>query len=135
MSAPVIHMAHGTSTSGPSKLRLTKRGRAVFGVLTALLVGGLLAVAAMFASATLGATQAHASAEQSGAEFGYVVVQPGDSLWGIASNLDPAADPRDTIAEIVRLNQLGGSSLEAGDAIAVPLRFADADGVVPASQL
>lgn len=127
-------MVRGASAH-PVKIRLTKRGRAVFGALAALLVGGLLAIAAVIGSSALGATQAQASAEQGGAEFGYIVAQPGDSLWGIAAGLDQKADPRDTIAEILRLNQLSGSDVEAGQAIAVPLRYKDAPGVVPASEL
>lgn len=112
------------------RLRLTRRGRAVFGTLAVLLCLGLLAVAAVF-----GSTQAVAAAEGGDVEFGYVVVQPGASLWSLASQLDPDADPRDLIAEIVRLNQLDGAGLQAGDAIAVPLRFADSPGVVNASDL
>ncbi len=112
------------------RLRLTRRGRFVFGSLAVLACLGLLAIAAVF-----GSTQAVASAEGGEVEFGYVVVQPGASLWSLASELDPGADPRDLIAEIVRLNQLGGSGVQAGEAIAVPLRYAEAPGVVSASEL
>lgn len=112
------------------RLRLTRRGRVVFGMLGALLVMAILVVVAV-----LGSTQAVASAEASGAEFGYVVVQPGESLWSVAAALDPGADPRDVVAEIVRLNQLGGSGVQAGQPIAVPLRYAESAGVVSASDL
>lgn len=112
------------------KLRLTHRGRVVFGALGVVLVGVLLGVAAMF-----GSTGAVASEASGGAQFGYVVVQPGESLWGVAAALDPSADPRDVIAEIVRLNQLGGSEVQAGQPIAVPLRYAEVPGVVSADEL
>lgn len=118
------------SATAKSRLRLTRRGRVVFGTL------GALAVLAAFAMiALLGGTQAFASAEESNAEFGYVVVQPGASLWQIAAELDPSSDPRDLVAEIVRLNQLNGSGIDAGQPIAVPLRFADTPGVASASEL
>ncbi len=144
MSAPIITIptaladAAGSSTraaqsrSGAEapKLRLTRRGRIVIGALGVLLVGALLGVAAVF-----GSTGAVASEAAGDAQFGYVVVQPGESLWGVATALDPSADPRDVIAEIVRLNQLGGSEVQAGQPIAVPLRYAEAPGVVSAEEL
>lgn len=124
-----VREVRGVRTPEP-RLRITRRGRAVLGALIALLVAGLLAVAAM-----LGATRAAASNEAGGAEFGYVVVQPGESLWSVATALDPSSDPRDVIAEIVRLNQLEGSAVQAGQPIAVPLRYGDAPGVVSAADL
>lgn len=131
--APVIPLsaispsAHTTATV---RLRLTHRGRVVFGVL-----GVLLALAAIGAALLLGSPQAVATAEESSAEFGYVIVQPGASLWSVATELDPQADPRDIVAELVRLNQMGGSGVQAGQPIAVPLRYADAPGVVSAADL
>ena len=116
--------------SGNPRLRLTRRGRAVFGSLATLLVIGVLAVIAMFSGA-----QAVATAGAGNSEFGYVVAQPGDSLWQLASELDPNADPRDLVAEIVRLNQLDSSAVQAGEPIAVPLRYAEGPGVVKASSL
>lgn len=122
---------HDASASG-SRLRLTRRGRLVISTFVLLMTGALLAVVAM-----LGSTHAQASDAAAGAtaEFGYVVVQPGESLWGVATTLDASADPRDVIAEIVRLNQLGGSEVQAGQPIAVPLRYSDAPGVISASEL
>ncbi|MGK0715519.1 hypothetical protein [Leucobacter sp. W1153] len=111
-------------------MRLTRRGRVVFGVLFAAIMTGLIASAAIF-----GATQAVATSEEGSAEFGYVIVQPGGSLWNVAAALDPSADPRDVVAEIVRLNQLGGSGVQAGQPLAVPLRYSEADGVVSAAEL
>lgn len=113
-----------------SRLRLTRRGRVVVGVFLTALVAALLAVAA-----TVGATHASASDEASGAEFGYIVVSPGESLWSVATALDPTTDPRDIVSEIVSLNQLEGSGVQAGQPLAVPLRYSDQPGVFPASEL
>lgn len=113
-----------------ARLRLTRRGRIVFGGLATVLVAGALALGAMLA-----APGAVASGEQSTQEFPYILAQSGDTLWGIASYLDPAADARDVVAEIVRLNQMHGAELQAGEAIAVPLRFADNEMTFPASEL
>lgn len=110
----------------PTRLRLTRRGRLVMSGLVALVLAGILAFAAALLS-----PEAFASSSTSGDEqFHYVVAQSGDSLWSLASELDPQADPRDLIAEIVQLNQLDGSGLEAGQAIAVPLRYSDSENPV-----
>lgn len=118
MNAQVMN-TQATPAQVSTHLRLTRRGRIVFGGLATVLVAGALAVGAAFA-----APGALASSEQNVQEFPYVVAQPGDSLWSIASSLDPNADARDVVAELVRLNQLAEPSLQVGDAIAVPMRFA-----------
>lgn len=131
--APVIPLSGAGSTADATtavRLRLTRRGRAVFGVL-----GALVALGAIGAALLLGSPQAVATAEESSAEFGYVIVQPGASLWSVATELDPLADPRDIVAELVRLNQMGESGVQAGQPIAVPLRYAEAPGVVSAADL
>ena len=122
--------AQQTARAPRTRLRLTRRGRAVFGTLATLAVLAALAVAAMF-----GGSRAVATAQTGGADFGYVVVQPGASLWQVAEQIDPAADPRDLVDEIVRLNQLDGSGVQAGQPVAVPLRYAEAPGVVSGEQL
>lgn len=112
-------------------LRLTRRGRMVFGALATVLVAGVLALVAAFA-----APEAMATAQGSdGQHFEYVVVQPGSSLWSLATALDPSADPRDLVSEIVQLNQLDGSSVQAGEAIAVPLRYSENPLVVSGDEL
>ena len=42
-------------------------------------------------------------------------VTPGDTLWALASSVDPQADPRDVVDQIVALNAPGspGSALDA----------------------
>lgn len=138
MSASIATISTPLTTAAPreaatvarTRLRITRRGRAVLGAFLTLLVVGVLAVIAMF-----GGSQAVASAEAGGAEFGYIVVQPGDSLWEVASSIDPNTDPRDLVAEIVRLNQLDGSGVQAGQPIALPLRYADVPGVVSGAEL
>ncbi|GAA1317494.1 LysM peptidoglycan-binding domain-containing protein [Leucobacter albus] len=114
--------AAASTVAGPAKLRLTRRGRIVFGGLATVLIAGALGVAAAFA-----APGAEANGTVSSQEFPYVLAQSGDSLWSIASALDPAADPRDIVAELQRLNQIDAADLRAGDSIAVPLRFEGSD--------
>ncbi|KAM9863971.1 LysM peptidoglycan-binding domain-containing protein [Leucobacter sp. BZR 635] len=105
-------------SSGQPRLRLTRRGRVVFGSLATVLVAAALGVAAAFA-----APGAIANSAESTQAFPYVFVQAGDSVWSIASELEPTGDPREVVSEIVRLNQMQASDLQAGDSIAVPMRF------------
>lgn len=101
-------------TEGPpaAGLRLTRRGRlAVFLTCLAVACAGLV----MVAGAALGTGEAGepVPTEQ-------VTVQPGDTLWGIASQAVPGADPRDVIEQIRDLNRIG-ASLQAGEKIQVPI--------------
>jgi len=50
-----------------------------------------------------------------------VVVQPGDTLWNIAVGYGPAgADPRATVVQIRKANDIAGSLIHPGDALLVP---------------
>ena len=73
-------------------------------------------IGAMFAA--VGSVTAGAS-DAPGTEI--VVVHAGDTLWSIASAAKPTADPRATIAEIKALNALPDSSIQAGQALVVPV--------------
>ncbi|WP_081863784.1 LysM peptidoglycan-binding domain-containing protein [Mycetocola saprophilus] len=117
LAAPAGVAASAAKARPSGKLRLTRRGRIVITTLVALpLVIALLVVG-------LSAGGAVASSTPSDASFHYVTVESGDTLWQLAVSLDPSADPRDVIAEIRDLNQLQGSGLEAGQRLAIPLRF------------
>jgi hypothetical protein len=99
------------------KLRITARGQAA---LVALVTIVLVIVVSFF---TFGATGANASLESAPNDFTYVSVQAGQTLWQLATELDPESDPRDVIAEIVLLNALPSSDVEAGQRIAIPKRL------------
>jgi len=50
------------------------------------------------------------------------VVQAGETMWQIASDVaQPGQDVRDVVFELVRLNELPGAGLIAGQVIVVPL--------------
>ncbi|SDT02271.1 LysM domain-containing protein [Microterricola viridarii] len=107
--APVVVRSH---------LRLTSRGRVVFTTLVAL---PIVAGALMFAVNGGGAVAGDAS--QQGASFDYISVPPGESLWTLAVDLAPQADPRDVIAAFIELNQLDSSQVQAGQRLAVPAGY------------
>jgi nucleoid-associated protein YgaU len=49
-----------------------------------------------------------------------VVVQPGDTLWGIAATRYPGDDVRVRVDEIERLNGLRGAEIEVGETLRLP---------------
>jgi len=49
-----------------------------------------------------------------------VVVQAGDTLWGIAQEIAPDRDPRAVVAQIRSVNDLGTRSIVPGQSIVVP---------------
>ncbi|MFT7597732.1 MAG: hypothetical protein ACI8TP_000652 [Acidimicrobiales bacterium] len=46
------------------------------------------------------------------------IVQPGDTLWGLATSLAPDADPRPVVDLLAERN--GGSSLQVGQRLVIP---------------
>jgi nucleoid-associated protein YgaU len=101
-------------------LRLTRRGRFVVGALAAI---GAAAIASLIWLAITGQAQASSSVRPgtpATSSVRRVVVKPGQTLWGIASQADPAADPRAVIGEIMDLNALRGTSIDVGQVLWVP---------------
>ena len=78
----------------------------------------LLALAALVADAAFGALSAtpEGAARSAGADPAasaeVYVVQPGDTLWSIAAEMAPDADPRAVVDELIHLN--GSASLQIG---------------------
>ena len=104
--------------SGP--VRLTRRGRAVVGLLAVIAVAS---VAALIWLAVAGRAQAAGQAGSEGAARNTmlrVVVRPGDTMWAIAVRADPAADPRAVIQQIIDDNGLTGTAILAGQVLWVP---------------
>ena len=107
-----------SATPRRARLRMTQRGRAVLiaAVATPLVIGAM-----MFA---VNGGQATASREGSDVAFSYVTVASGESLWQLAGELAPTADPREVIDQIVQLNQLASSDVFAGQELAIPAQYA-----------
>ncbi|MDO9398727.1 MAG: LysM peptidoglycan-binding domain-containing protein [Herbiconiux sp.] len=120
MSIAAAPAAMNIGTTPTTRLRITARGRRVLAALVALPIVCALGAAALLAGGT-----AVASGRGSATSFDYLTVQAGQSLWSIAEELAPSADPRDVIAEIRSLNQLSTSSVQPGQRIAVPASLAE----------
>jgi hypothetical protein len=99
------------------RLRLTKRGRRVLVFLVAF---PLAAAALAFA---LNGGMAAATNVTGASSLQYVTVESGQSLWQLASEIAPSADPRDVISDVVHLNQLTGTDIQAGQRLAIPARY------------
>jgi hypothetical protein len=112
LPAPATHAVH---------LRITRRGRAVLAGLASLpFLAALVALAVFGANSAVANGSQASSASQS---FDYVTVQAGETLWGLAEEIAPSADPRDVIADIVSLNQLPSSEVQPGQRLAVPSQY------------
>jgi|GEM_PF-1224742 len=93
-------------------IRLTRRGR------LALLVAAVLCMLLGFSlgnalSFTAGSISPPAASHS-------IVVQPGQTLWGLATQVAPHADPRATVQQIIVLNHLASTGLQAGETLSVP---------------
>ena len=105
--------AAGAARAPQSSVRLTRRGRAV--VVMAALVLVLLA-GFFLGSVAVGTDEAgQAPATE------IIMVEPGQSLWSISSELTTEGDVRSTMREIERLNALDTVALSAGQKLRVPV--------------
>lgn len=96
-----------------SVVRLTRRGRVVV-LAVALLVA--FAVGFFVTAAGSVATQEPGTPEPTA----IVQVGPGDTLWGIASEIAEDGQVRTMMERIERLNALDSTTLQAGQRLVVP---------------
>ena len=102
-------------------VRLTRRGRIVVAVM--LTVASLSLVVLAWLAIAARAAQAADGGQSPGAVYQNltsVVVHPGQTLWSIASQAEPSADPRVVMQQIIDLNALAGTSVEPGQRLWVP---------------
>lgn len=105
--------------AGRSRLRITRRGRAV---LTALVATPFVVVALMVSLNGGGATATSAG----GAPLESVTVHSGESLWQVAQQVAPNSDPREVIADIVRVNRLESAEIHPGQRLDIPAEYTQA---------
>lgn len=96
------------AASSVSTVRVTTRGRVILGLLAAAIAGVIIAIA------YAGASNA---GPRPGAAPASVVVHDGDTLWSIARQVAPSADPRAEVAALQRLNHLTGVDLTPGQVL------------------
>ncbi len=103
-----------------TRVRLTRRGRIV---VAALITACVVLVAALAWLAGTARAEAAGSGSPAGAVYHSLrsmVVQPGESLWTIATHADPAGDPRAVMQEIIDINALHGTSVQPGQRLWLP---------------
>ena len=94
-------------------LRLTRRGR------IAVLLAALLTMAVLVVALSPSTTATGEAGDPVATET--VTVQPGDTLWKLATDANPNGDIRQTVDDIMRLNSLPTAHLPMGSEIAVPI--------------
>jgi LysM repeat protein len=120
-TAPHAAIRHAPEVRGEraaesSPLRLTRRGRSV-AVACSVAIASLL----WFAIATAAQASDHGvPAHPAGHAMSRIVVQPGQTLWSIATQADPAADPRQVVQQILTANTLTRENITAGQRLWVP---------------
>lgn len=113
-STPMMtHPTRGRTAAAP--VHLTRRGRAT---LLALLVAVLLAAFSLGRANTQAAGVANDGPVPT---VGQITVEPGESLWAVARRVAPRNDPREVMAQIVRLNDLTDSQLQVGQQLLLPV--------------
>ena len=100
-------------TPETNALRLTRRGR------IAVLLAALLTLAVLVIALSPSTTATGEAGDQVPTQT--VTVQPGDTLWKLATDANPNGDLRQTVDDIMRLNSLPTAHLPMGSEIAVPI--------------
>lgn len=116
MSVTTAHTNSSAAVPAAGRLRLTRRGRLLLvGLPIVLLASAVLLLSGFF--------NAPAKASAEGGEVTQTVsvnVAAGETIWHLASEFAPDRDPRDVVSEIVELNSLPTSVLQAGQQLDVP---------------
>jgi LysM domain-containing protein len=101
-------------------VRLTRRGRAVVKILVTMAILLVVALAWLAGAAKVQAAGSGAPAGSVYRHLTAMVVRPGESLWSLAMQAQPRADPRVVVQEIIDVNALHGSTVWAGERLWVP---------------
>jgi hypothetical protein len=108
------------SQSQPGPVRLTRRGRLVVAGFAILLVAAVVTVLVVAAAGTVQASS-HGSAPGSAYRgMREVVVQPGQTLWSIASAAEPSGNLWPVVQQIINVNALSSVNVQAGQLLWVP---------------
>jgi LysM repeat protein len=103
------------AASPKSKLRMTKRGRAV--LLT------LISTPLVIAALAFGLNSGAATGTSTSTPLSKITVVGGETLWGVANQVAPKADPRDVIAAIESVNQLTSPDIRPGQQLSIPAQY------------
>jgi hypothetical protein len=102
------------------RTRLTRRGRRVVWAFAVLLLVAVLTPVLLVLASGAQAANHGLPASSVRASMRHVVVKPGQSLWSIALNAEPQADPRTVSQQIIEYNALGSQVVVPGESLWVP---------------
>jgi hypothetical protein len=91
-------------------------------VLTALAAVPIIAAVAF---GVLNGGQANAGDTHTHVHFQHVTIEPGETLWQLATEEAPSSDPRNFIQDVVTLNNLPSAAVQAGQRLAIPTKYTD----------
>jgi LysM repeat protein len=109
------YSAPARSQRGSSRLRMTARGRAV--------LLGIVSVPVVVAALLFGINAGAATGTSSSTPLATITVVGGETLWGVARQIAPTADPRDVIADLMSVNQLKSADIQPGERLAIPAQY------------
>ncbi len=104
-----------TQATGPY-IRLTRRGKFAAAIVALLLLAILFTVVWN----QLAGPQAVATDDQP-ETYQQIVIQPGDTLWGIAVRVSQQTQQDKALDDIVAYNDLDSSELEVGQTLYIPV--------------
>lgn len=110
-------MSIATTPATKPNLHFTRRGKLVITTLTLI----LFAVCLTIVWNHLAGREAVATENQLPETYQQIVVQPGDTLWGIAARVAQQTDHNETLDRIVAYNDLESSELEVGQTLYIPV--------------
>ena len=102
------------------RTRLTRRGRRLVWVSAVLLLMAVITPVLLAAASGAQASNHGLPPSAVRAAMRQVVVKPGQSLWSIALNAEPKADPRVVVRQIMDFNALGSQVVVPGESLWVP---------------
>ena len=117
---PHLRVVRETPAPPATRVRLTRRGRTVVKILVTLAILLVVSLAGLAAAAKVQAAGSGAPAGSVHRHLTAMVVRPGESLWSLAMQAQPTADPRVVVQEIIDINALPGSTVWAGERLWVP---------------
>lgn len=104
----------------PATVRLTRRGRLVAAILVMACTAAAVSVLWLGLARGADAASGAPAPRRPGQGVARVVVRPGQTLWVLAADAVPTADPRAVIGEIIQLNALHGTVIQPGQVLWVP---------------
>ena len=112
----LINQGFQGSSTNPSGVHLTRRGRLAR---TLLVLSLAVVLASVFGLKAGAGTTDSVGAPTS---FIQVTVAPGDTLWSLASRMADGGDVRSLVDEIASVNSLATAEVQAGQKLRIPLR-------------